>query len=141
MPISLNMVGSRYIVLTSHNTHAMLIADALLSISSGYVLQEESGVTISCKLRLILAQVNVERAKQGSPPLSLRRLAGESGVSLSVLAALHTGRSQRIDYATIDQLLTYFNSYFSVTTSDLLVWEHSGGDTVTLPGQKYRASG
>jgi transcriptional regulator with XRE-family HTH domain len=80
-------------------------------------------VTISCQLRLLIARVNVERARQGQPPLSLRRLAEESGVSLSVLAALNTGRSQRIDYATIDQLLNYFNRYFTVTTSDLLVWE------------------
>jgi DNA-binding Xre family transcriptional regulator len=80
-------------------------------------------VTISCKLRLLVAQANVERAKQGKPVLSLRRLAAESGVSLSVLAALNTGKSQRIDYTTIDQLLTYFNSYFDVTTSDLLAWE------------------
>ena len=80
-------------------------------------------MTISCKLRLLVAQVNVERAKLGQPMLSLRRLAAESGVSLSVLAALNTGKSQRIDYTTIDQLLTYFNTYFEVTTSDLLVWE------------------
>jgi DNA-binding Xre family transcriptional regulator len=80
-------------------------------------------VTISCRLRLLMARVNVERAQQGKPPLSLRRLAGESGVSLSVLAALNTGRSQRIDYTTIDHLLRYFNSYFSVTTNDLLAWE------------------
>ena len=50
-------------------------------------------------------------------------MAEESGVSLSVLAALNTDRNQRIDYATIDQLLTYFNAYFKVTTNDLLVWE------------------
>jgi transcriptional regulator with XRE-family HTH domain len=59
----------------------------------------------------------------GQAALSLRRLAYESGVSLSVLAALHTGKSQRIDYATIDHLLTYFNRYFQVTTADLLDWE------------------
>ncbi len=80
-------------------------------------------MTIHCKLRLLLARVNVERARKGVPTLSLRRLAEESGVSLSVLAALHTGKSQRIDYTTIDHLLTYFNQYFSVTTTDLLSWE------------------
>jgi transcriptional regulator with XRE-family HTH domain len=80
-------------------------------------------VTISCKLRLLLARANVERARQGQSALSLRRLADESGVSLSVLAALHTGKSQRIDYTTIDHLLTYFNHYFQVTTDDLLSWE------------------
>jgi DNA-binding Xre family transcriptional regulator len=82
-------------------------------------------VTISCRLRLLLARVNVERAQQGKPQVSLRRLSEESGVSLSVLAALNTGRSQRIDYNTIDHLLRYFNSYFTVTTSDLLTWEQA----------------
>ncbi|WP_198925133.1 hypothetical protein [Dictyobacter vulcani] len=80
-------------------------------------------MTISCKLRLLLARANVERARLGEPALSLRRLADESRVSLSVLAALHTGKSQRIDYMTIDHLLTYFNRYFQVTTDDLLNWE------------------
>jgi DNA-binding Xre family transcriptional regulator len=82
-------------------------------------------VTIYCKLRLLLARANVERIKEGKPALSLRRLAEESGVSLSVLAALHTGKSQRIDYTTIDHLLTYFNRYLKVTTTDLLTWEQS----------------
>ncbi len=80
-------------------------------------------MTISCRLRLLLARANVERAQRGKPPLSLRRLAGESGVSLSALTALNTGRSQRIDYTTLDNLLSYFSTYFTVTTSDLLVWE------------------
>jgi DNA-binding Xre family transcriptional regulator len=81
-------------------------------------------MTISCRLRLLLAEVNVERARSGNSGLSLRRLAAESGVSLSVLTALNMGRSQRIDYGTIDRLLAFFNRYFPVTTSDLLVWEH-----------------
>ena len=80
-------------------------------------------MTVSCKLRVLLARVNVVRADQRQPPLSLRRLAEESGVSLSVLAALNTGRSQRIDYHTVDSLLRYFNTYFTVTTNDLLTWE------------------
>jgi len=71
----------------------------------------------------LLARVNVERAKQGKPAISLRRLAEECGVSLSVLAALHKGRSRRVDYATFDRLLNYFSNYFSVTMNDLLVWE------------------
>jgi transcriptional regulator with XRE-family HTH domain len=85
-------------------------------------------MTIDCKLRVLLARANVERAKQGRPVLSLRRLAYESGVSLSVISALHTGKNQRIDYTTIDQLLNYFNQYFRVTTDDLLSWVDSGTD-------------
>jgi hypothetical protein len=80
-------------------------------------------MTVSSRLRVLLAQTNLERARCGQPLLSLRQLATESGVSLSVLAALNTGRSQRIDYATIDRLLAYFSRYFAVTTGDLLQWE------------------
>jgi DNA-binding Xre family transcriptional regulator len=87
-------------------------------------------MTIDCKLRVLLARANVERAKQGRPVLSLRRLAYESGVSLSVISALHTGKNQRIDYTTIDQLLNYFSQYFPVTTDDLLSWVNSGADDV-----------
>ncbi len=82
-------------------------------------------MTVSCRLRVLLAKVNVERARQGEPILSLRRLAVESGVSLSVLTALNTGRNQRIDYATLDRLLNYFNCYFYVTINDLLAWERT----------------
>lgn len=95
-------------------------------------------MTISCKLRVLLAKANVVRTNQGVPPLSLRRLAEESGVSLSVLAALNTGRSQRIDYNTVDHLLRYFNSYFSVTTNDLLTWEWEQAherDSLAIAGQ------
>jgi DNA-binding Xre family transcriptional regulator len=81
------------------------------------------GMTISCRLRLLLARVNVERALEGQTGVSLRQLAQESGVSLSVLTALNTGRSQRIDYQTIDRLLRFFNRYLAVTTTDLLNWE------------------
>ena len=74
--------------------------------------------------------------------LSLRRLAAESGVSLSVVAALNTGRTQRIDYTTIDHLLTYFSAYFEVTTTDLLTWEpdQEGAAPVTLSPHKTRSS-
>jgi transcriptional regulator with XRE-family HTH domain len=84
-----------------------------------------TSMTVSCHLPILLARVNLERARQGKPTLSLRRLASESGVSLSVLAALNTGRNQRIDYATLDRLLNYFNRYFSVTINDLLAWERT----------------
>jgi transcriptional regulator with XRE-family HTH domain len=89
-------------------------------------------MTIDCKLRVLLARANVERAKQGKPALSLRRLAYESGVSLSVIAALHTGKNQRIDYTTIDQLLNYFDQYFRVTIDDLLSWANTGASDVQM---------
>lgn len=97
-------------------------------------------MTIYCQLRILLARANVERTKQEKPPLSLRRLAEESGVSLSVLASLHTGHSQRVDYATIDRLLNYFSYYFNVTLNDLFIWERTHqGETPVTPGQGGQA--
>jgi len=78
---------------------------------------------VSCHLRILLARLNVERARHGQPAISLRLLAKESGVSLSVLVALNTGRSQRVDYATIDRLLTYFSRFFYISMNDLFAWE------------------
>ena len=82
-------------------------------------------MTINCNLRILLAKVNVERAKQGKRILSLRQLAKETGVSLSVLASLNTRRSRRIDFITLDRLLNYFSSYLKITINDLLEWEKS----------------
>ncbi len=80
-------------------------------------------MTIKCNLRILLAKMNVELARQGKSAVSLRKLAKETGVSLSVLASLHTGRSKRIDYITLDRLLTYFSAYVKVSMNDLLEWE------------------
>jgi DNA-binding Xre family transcriptional regulator len=91
-------------------------------------------MTISCQLRLLLARANVERARQGLPVLSLRRLAYETDISLSALTALNVGRSQRIDYHTLDRLLNYFNRYFSVTMNDLLAWEIPGTQDAVVLG-------
>ncbi|HET8845273.1 MAG TPA: helix-turn-helix transcriptional regulator [Ktedonobacteraceae bacterium] len=78
---------------------------------------------VTCRLRIVLAQLNVERAKSGQQALSLRRVAQESGISQSVLVSLHTGRSQRVDYTTIDRLLSYFNRFLPMRLEDLFTWE------------------
>jgi DNA-binding Xre family transcriptional regulator len=87
-------------------------------------------MSVSCRLRVVLAQLNVEQAKNGQPAISLRRLSQESGVSLSVLASLHTGRSQRVDYSTIDRLLSYFNRFFPVRMDDLFTWKSAQEEDV-----------
>jgi hypothetical protein len=79
-------------------------------------------------LRLLLARLNVERARQKRPAVSVRRLARESGVALSVVAALHAGRSQRVDFATLDRLLAYFARSLNVGMADLLAWESPPSD-------------
>ena len=87
---------------------------------------------VSCHLRILLARLNVERLRRGEPTVSLRSLAEGSGVSLSVLVALHTGRNQRVDYATLDRLLSYFSRFLPVSMNDLLVWEPEEEEPVGL---------
>ena len=87
-------------------------------------------MSIHCNLAVLIAQANVVRAKRHQPRLSLRFLAEESGVSLSVLVALNTGKSTRIGYETIDKLLSYFSEYIEVNTADLLIWERNVSSTV-----------
>ena len=87
---------------------------------------------VSCHLRILLARLNVERAKHGQPAISLRRLSEETSVSLSVLVALHTGRSQRVDYATLDRILIYFSRTLHVSMNDLLVWEPAQEDEAAI---------
>jgi transcriptional regulator with XRE-family HTH domain len=89
---------------------------------------------VSSSLRALIARANRERAAEGRPALSLRRLAEESGVSLSVLVALHTGRSRRVDYATLDRLLSYFARSIPVTMNDLLVWDAEAASAPVAAG-------
>ena len=85
-------------------------------------MREQSGMTVRSNLQLLLAQVNVERAKRHEHPLSLRQLAMETGIAHSVLTTLAAGRSVRIDYATIDRVLTYINRYIPADTNHLIPW-------------------
>ncbi len=77
---------------------------------------------VRSNLAVLLAQVNVERTKRGLKTISVRQHAAESNISHTVLGALVADRSQRIDYATIDKLLTYLNNYFPTTFNDLFLW-------------------
>ncbi len=82
-------------------------------------------------LPVLLARTNLERAQKGEPPLSLRQLALECGLAPSVLTTLASGKTQRVDFTTIDKLLSYFNHYIAVDAGDLLVWSPE----TTHPGE------
>ena len=110
---------------TCYRTEAYRVVDT--------VIRTRSRMPVTSNLRLLLAQANVERAKQGEAALSLRQLAIESNVSISVVTNLAAGRLHRIDYGTIDKLLTYLNRYIEAGTGDLLVWtppDAAGADPI-----------
>lgn len=60
-------------------------------------------------LRRLIALENVKRAEQGRPSLTQQEIARDTGLPLSVVNGLATGRSQRVDFKTIDKLCEYFH--------------------------------
>jgi DNA-binding Xre family transcriptional regulator len=71
---------------------------------------------VKSRLRLVVAQKNVERVKAGLPELTQRKIAEESSVPLSVIYGLISGRASRVDFKTLDRLC----SYLEVMPGDLL---------------------
>lgn len=86
-------------------------------------------MSIHSNLKVLIARENLRRAEAMQPALTMRGLARETGLALSVLWNLASHRSERVDFKTLDKLC----SYFKVGVGELLVWEPeqeqtSGGD-------------
>ncbi len=80
---------------------------------------------IKNQIRLLLAQHNVERARRGEKPVSLRRLAAELDIAHAAFLKLVSGRSKRIDFETIEKLCAYFD----VQVGDLFKFERERTST------------
>jgi DNA-binding Xre family transcriptional regulator len=74
---------------------------------------------IKCTLRLVIARENLKRLEQGQPTLTQPFIAEQTGLALSVVNGLITGRSQRVDFKTLDKLCTFLQ----VQPGEILVWE------------------
>lgn len=66
-------------------------------------------MTVRSRLKLLIAERNVERVRSGQSMLTLRYLAEETGLALSTVSGLTTPRANRIDFNTLNALCRYFN--------------------------------
>lgn len=73
-------------------------------------------MTVRSRLKVIIAERNLERIKQHQPEITLRQIAAGSGVPPSVISGLTNGRAGRIDFKTIDKLC----KYLQIQPGDLL---------------------
>lgn len=73
-------------------------------------------MSVRSRLKVLIAQRNVERLQRGEPELTQQQIADACGLSLSTVNGLTSGRSTRVDFDTLDKLCTYFN----VEPGDLL---------------------
>ena len=74
---------------------------------------------IKSTLRIVVAHENARRAEHALPPLTQQALADATSISLSVINGLMTGRTQRLDFSTLDRLCTFFR----IQPGSLLRWE------------------
>ena len=69
---------------------------------------EESRMVRS-RLKVLIAERNLQLLREGKPVLTVRRIAEESGLPQSVVTGLTAGRAGRVDFKTLDKLCRYFN--------------------------------
>ena len=66
-------------------------------------------MTVRSRLKLLVAERNLERIKQGLPEITQRDIAAGSELPLSTVNGLITGRAGRVDFRTLNRLCRYFN--------------------------------
>lgn len=69
----------------------------------------EHDMAVRSRLKLLIAERNVERVKTRQPTLTLRQLAEETGLAISTVNGLTTTRANRVDFNTLSALCRYFN--------------------------------
>lgn len=69
---------------------------------------DELGMVRS-RLKVLIAERNLQLLREGKPQLTVRRIADESGIPGSVITGLTAGRAGRIDFKTLDRLCRYFD--------------------------------
>jgi DNA-binding Xre family transcriptional regulator len=64
---------------------------------------------IRARIKVLLAEVNLERTRAGERPVSVRQLSEETGITHSALVQLVNGKSKMVAFETLDKLMQFFN--------------------------------
>ena len=76
-------------------------------------------VMVRSKLKVILAQRNLERVQRQEPELTIRQLAEDVNLSPSVITGLTSKRAKAVHFETLNKLCMYLGC----TPGDILVFE------------------
>ena len=68
---------------------------------------------VKSRIKVLLAERNLDRARGGEKPISVRGLAEATGITHSALVKLVNGKSNMISFETLDKIMQFFG------TSDL----------------------
>lgn len=64
---------------------------------------------VKSRLKLVLAEHNVQRLKAGLKPITTRQLATETGLGYTTIIGLTANRHEAVHFRTIDLLCKYFD--------------------------------
>jgi putative transcriptional regulator len=65
---------------------------------------------VRSRVKVLLAEQNLQRARAGQNPISVRAVAEATGITHSALVKLVNNQSTRIDFETIDKLMQFFGT-------------------------------
>ncbi len=66
---------------------------------------------IKSRVKILLAEHNLARARAGEKAISVRGLAEATGLTHSALVKLVDQKSTRIDFATLEKLMQFFGTH------------------------------
>ncbi len=74
---------------------------------------------IRSRIKVLLAERNLDRARAGEKPISVRGVAEATGITHSALVKLVNGKSGMISFETMDKLMKFFGT---TNLNDILEW-------------------
>lgn len=77
-----------------------------------------SDTMVRSNLKLLINQRNAARIQAGEKEITIRQLAADASVPVSVVSGLTSGRAQQVHFRTIDRLCKALHC----TPGDLLVY-------------------
>ncbi len=73
-------------------------------------MQGITTMPIRARIKVLLAEVNLQRTKDGERPISVRQLSEETGITHSALVQLVNGKSKMVAFETLDKLMQFFGT-------------------------------
>jgi DNA-binding Xre family transcriptional regulator len=70
----------------------------------------ELSMPIRSRVKVLLAERNLDRTRAGEDPISVRQISRETGITHSALVRLVNNQSERVDFETIDKLMRFFGT-------------------------------
>lgn len=80
----------------------------MLKYASGRAFLMRVSTVVLSRLKVLIAERNLQRIRDGHKPLTIEQIAKETGLAESTITGMTTNRTRRADYDTLNTLCNYF---------------------------------